>query len=404
MKLVFANNYFYLRGGSERVFFSEMELLSSRGHEIVPFCRQSGADGLSGGEGYFYFPADLRYEGVPLKARLFAAPRLVYSLDAKKKFLELLRDKRPNLIHAHNIYGRLTTSILDAARKKNTPVVMTLHDSKLICPSYLMLSGGRVCEACEGRKFHNCLVKKCHAKGFLPSVLYTLESYFNYFLGKYDWVRYFICPSRFIMAKHSEYGIPREKLVHIPNFIRISEYRPQFAPGNYILYMGRLSKEKGVMTLLKTARRMDVPFVIAGDGPSRAEYEDFIGKNNMKHVRLAGYKTGGQLKSLIRDAAFVVFPSECYENAPMAILETMACGKPVIGSDIGGVPEMVIENETGLLFKPGHYYHLEEKIEYLLARPSKISEMGRNARKLVEENYSEEGHYEKLLALYRAAS
>ncbi|MDA8388756.1 MAG: glycosyltransferase family 4 protein [Nitrospiraceae bacterium] len=404
MKIVFANNYFYLRGGSERVFFGEMDLLRGRGHSVVPFSRRYGRADAEGETGR-RFPADLRYEGVSLGARLHAAASLVYSFETKRKFLELLRGERPDLIHAHNIYGRLTTSILDAARRENTPAVMTLHDCKLLCPSYLMLREGRVCEACAGGRFHNCLIKKCHKESLPASLLYTVESAFNYLMRKYERIRYFICPSRFIKDKHAQYGIAGEKLVHIPNFIKTGEYRPQCAPGDYILYMGRLSREKGVMTLLKAAKKMGAPLLIAGDGPARAEYADFIRQNGMGRVRLAGYlKTDAALKSAIQNAAFLVCPSECYENAPMAVLEAMACGKPVIGADIGGIPEMVIEEETGLLFRPGSHDQLAEKIDQLLSSPSLTAAMGRRARRLAEERYSEEGHYKSLLALYRAAA
>ena len=404
MKIAFANNYFYLRGGAERVFFGEMDLLRARGHSVVPFSRRYGRGAANVKERHF--PSDLRYEGVSLWKRLSAAASLVYSFETRKKFLELLRGERPDLVHAHNIYGRLTTSILDAASGENIPAVMTLHDCKLLCPSYLMLREGRVCEACAGGKFLNCLLKKCHKSSFAASLLYTIESSFNRIFGKYERIRYFICPSRFIKDKHAEYGLPPEKLVYIPNFIKAGQYRPNFTPGEYVLYVGRLSREKGVMTLLKAVKKQKfkAPLLIAGEGPARAEYEGFIKQNGISRVRLAGYKTGAALESAIQNAAFIAYPSECYENAPMAVLEAMACGKPVLGADIGGIPEMVVENETGLLFRPGRHGQLAEKIDFLLSNPSLVREMGRKARRLVEERYSEEGHYRRLLALYRAAA
>lgn len=401
MKIVFMNNYYYLRGGSERVFFDEMEILKLHGHEIVSFSRHYEKNFNS--NFVSFFPSFIEYENVSILRKITTGLKLIYSLEAKDKITKMINHFMPDIIHAHNIYGRLTSSVLDAAKDRDIPVVMTLHDYKLICPSYSMLLNGRSCERCKGGRFYNCLLTRCHKGSLSASAVYTIESYFNRLFKKYDHIKYFICPSRFLLIKHLESGLPEEKLIHISNFIRVEKYDPNYKHENYILYAGRLSKEKGIMTLLKAVNGLEVSLKIAGDGPMREEYETYAKGNQLLNVLFEGYKTGDELRELFRNAAFIVFPSECYENAPMTILEAFAYGKPVIGSNIGGIPEMVVEGETGLLFGPGNPDELREKILYLLSNPSLIEAMSRKAREKTETEFNAEIHYKRLMEIYKAA-
>jgi len=399
MKIIFANNYYYLRGGSERVFFDEMRILRKNGHYVIPFSRYLPQNI----ENPDYFAPSIDYENVSVYKKLFVAFSLIYSPVCGYYFGKLLDRKTPDIVHAHNIYGRLTTSIIVAAKKRNIPVVMTLHDYKLICPSYLMLRKGKICELCKGKKFYFCLLKRCHKDSFIASAIYTFETYFNFFTKKYDLVRFFICPSKFLLQKHVEGGISEHKLVYVPNFIRIEEFEPFYNNKGYILFVGRLSQEKGISTLLKAVQNIDIELKVVGDGPLRPLCEKFVKENNIKNVSFEGYKSGDELKNLYRNAMFVVFPSECYENAPMSVLESFAYGKPVVGANIGGVPEMVKDGETGFLFTPGDYQELREKIVYLLKHPSLIKSMGQKARQLVEQKYNAERHYENLIKIYNKA-
>lgn len=398
MKIILANNYFYLRGGAEKVFFNEMELLKSSGNQIATFARQYEKNISS--EYSKFFPSPIEYEDVPLLTKLSVAFKLVYSLEARKCFSSLIQSFNPDIVHAHNICGRLTTSILDAAAEKGLPVVITLHDYKLICASYLMLNKGRICERCISGSTINCILTRCHKDSLAASSVYTVETMFNKFFGKHNIVDFFICPSRFLLKKHSKAGWPEEKLIYIPNFVRASEFEPDYSYGGYILFVGRLSKEKGLLTLLDAVKGLDVVLRIAGDGPMRAEYEKHAFDNNISNVVFEGYKSGKELKDLFRGSSFIVMPSHCYENAPMSILEASAYGKPVIGSEIGGIPEMVIEGETGMLFDPGDTEGLIEKITYMISDPARARKMGKNAREKVVNDYNAEGHYRSLLKVY----
>jgi len=205
----------------------------------------------------------------------------------------------------------------------------------------------------------------------------------------------------FSLTKHAENGIPRERLLHIRNFVNFATIEPQFEDGRYALFVGRLSKEKGILTLLTAVEHLDVPVRIVGDGPLKAEYEGFIAEHKMNHVTFEGYKSGEDLKQLYENAAFLVIPSEWYENAPMTILEAYAYGKPVVGSRIGGIPEMIDHGKTGMLFAMGDAGRLAECIGNLWSDKSLCRQMGHAARNKVEREFSSERHYEHLMELYR---
>ncbi len=401
MRIIFPNNYYYLRGGSERVLFEEQALLKQNSHCVSGFSRKH-PDNLPC-EYSDHFAELVDIENLSGLAKIKQAFKLIKNKEAAKKFRLVLQDYKPDIVHAHNIYGGLTTSVLDVAKKQNIPSVITLHDCKLICPSYLMLNDGQVCEDCKGRKFINCLKNRCHKNSLVASAIYTAESYYNKWLRKWDSVRSYICPSHFMMDKMKENGLPDDKLVYVPNFVDPDNFKPSFDAGDYVLYVGRLSHEKGVLTLLKALKGTGIPLKIVGDGPVRFQAQDFVQKNQMNDVVFEGYKSGDELAELFRNAAFLAIPSECNENAPMAILEAYAYGKPVLGARIGGIPEMIIEGKTGGLFESGNARELNEKILAMWSSKENLSMMGQAARQRLQENYSPEIHYEKLIEVYNKA-
>lgn len=398
MKIVFANNYYYLRGGSERVMFDEIESLDQLGHEIVPFSR-SHTENKNNKYENFYLPiAD--FESMNGIGKTRAAVDIVYSNPMKKAFGALLDHEKPELVHGHNIYSGLSYSIVDAAKKRNIPFVLTLHDLKLACPSYLMLNHGNICERCGSGSFWHCAAQRCHKENLAASVVNTAEAYFNKRFGKYDWISRFLCPSQFLLEKIAAVGIPREKLVHLPNALDPTIYMPHYSKGNYALFAGRLSKEKGAMTLLKAFKDLNIPLRIAGTGPMEAECRAFASFHGMCHVTFEGYCQGEKLKDLFQQAAFLIIPSEWYENAPMSILEAFAYGKPVVGTKLGGIPEQVLSDETGILFEAGNAEALANGVLNLWDDTTKIESMGRTARRRIETDFCSNRHIERLLEIY----
>jgi len=398
MHIAIANNYYYLRGGAERVLLEEKKILEAHGHQVSVFAQAHPRNEPSPYSDCF--PPFKDWQAARGPAKLAMAASIIYDRRAARCFRRFLETARPDIVHAHNIYGGLTTSILDVAKEKRVPVVMTLHDYKLICPSYLMLKRGAVCEDCKAGRFIRCLLNRCHKESLTASGVYCIESYLNRWRHKYDTVRYFICPSMFSLQKHAEHGIPRERLLHIANFAAAGP-EPRYGDGQYALFVGRLSAEKGIVTLLAAATGLDVPVRFVGDGPLAAELQDFIEDSGMTHVTLEGYKSGFDLEQLYENAAFLVSPSGCYENAPMNILEAYAHGKPVVGSHIGGIAEMVEHGRTGLRFAPGDADELAECMQLLWLDEPLRARMGRAARDKVERQYCPEAHYEQLMELYR---
>ncbi len=404
LKILFLNNFYYLRGGSEKVLFEEMRILQEAGHEVEIFSRSHEQNESSKYAGLFPPPLDTEHLGLSLKT-IRTAGELFYSHAARRGLREVIRRFRPDVAHAHNIYGRLSLSVLDELSSAGVPVVMTLHDLKLLCPSYLMLNHGSICERCKGNRFHNAVMTKCHKDSYLASSVYALETWFNYFFKKYDSVKYFIAPSMFLRNKAIEFGWDPRKIEHIPNFIDMQTIGVYGASGDYCLYLGRLSREKGVKTLLTALKelRVKTELIVAGDGPDC----DALRKKAISGALSAtftGYLNGAEVKKTIAEAKVVIMPSEWYENAPLSLLEAFAWGKPVIGARIGGIPEMIDNGVNGYLFESGNAEDLRMKLEMFLSLPREyVIEMGMAARSKVAREFSAGSHFKRLMQVYREA-
>ena len=401
MRILMANNYYYLRGGSERVMFTEMETLRAMGHEVAIFSCDHPDNIRDSNSKYFLSNKD--FETVSAGRKLGLAFQFIYSSEARRKIESYFRDFKPDILHCHNIYGRLTTTILDAAKKAGIPSVVTLHDYKLACPSYLMLNHGKPCQLCVGGNFYHCLRTKCHKESRAVSLVSTMESYYNQWFTEWYQADFLICPSRFLLEIVRKHGYPKEMLVHLPNGLDPDKFKPEFRSPGFCVYIGRLSREKGLLTLLESALEAGSPLRIIGDGPLRPELERKIKASGAAHITLEGYKTGLELETLVSQAAFVITPSEWYENCSMTVLEAMAFGKPVIASNIGGLPEQVKDGETGIVFKPGDAGMLTKAIQTLNNDNDLRVRLGKAARKRFLDIYSLEQHCNRLVELYKLA-
>jgi glycosyltransferase involved in cell wall biosynthesis len=397
MRLAFANNYLYLRGGSERVMFDEMGWLRARGVEVAAFGRRQPECADFPHAELFPPLHDLRQGG---GASWKVARDIIYNRDTGARFRRFSERVRPALLHAHNIYAGLTTAVLDAAREAEIPSIVTLHDYKLACPSYTMMNHGRLCERCVGRSFWGCLRTRCH-RGSLPaSLISTIEATFNQWRGKWRQARFLICPSRFLRDVIVRHGYPAEQVRCIPNGIDPARFTPSWEDGPYCLYLGRLSHEKGIYTLIEAMQGVKLPLRVVGDGPERQKLEARVCELGLRNVVFDGYQQGEALAQRVRGAAFVIVPSEWYENASMAVLETMAYGKAIIASRIGGIPEQVADGETGLLLEPGAVAPLREAIVSLAEQRTRRLALGRAGRARLETQFSLQRHGERLLQLY----
>ncbi|SEM27794.1 Glycosyltransferase Family 4 [Syntrophus gentianae] len=403
MKILFLNNYFYIRGGSERVFFGEMDLMRNHGHEIAEFARRHSLDMPS--KYSHFFPQDIVTDKISISwDAVRTVKEIFYSVSARDGLDKLISQFKPAIAHVHNMYGRLTTSVLDVLSQRRIPTLMTLHDYKVVCPSYRFMFENHICEDCKGARYYMAVKNHCHKNSFAASAMVAMESYFNEWFNRYKKnVRYFISPSRFLENKLIEFGWPERQIKFVPNFLDLSEFDPNYSAGDYLLYLGRLSEEKGVATLIKafTQLKNDKPeLVIVGDGPMRKELEEIT--RNHSRIRFAGYLSGSALREVTQNALAVVVPSVCYENAPISILEALAYGKPVIGANIGGIPEMIQNGVNGYLFESGNCNDLKNALEYMINLPAaEIEKMGMDARRIVERENSSESHYLKLMDIYQ---
>ena len=399
MKIALINNYYYLRGGSERVLYDDRDALTAAGHEVLPFAPQDERNDPATSAGFFPMVTDHTHTGGV--SAIKAAGNVIYSRTVGRAFAAFLKDFRPDLIHCHNIYGRLTTAILDEAKQCGIPAVLTVHDLKLVCPAYLGLRRGTPCMLCKDGGYWRCLRYKCHKQSVAASFTYMTEAYFNRSLHKYDTVVRFLCPSRFMRRALIDTGIPAERAIYHPNALNPEDYAPNYEPGEYILYAGRLSAEKGVLTLLEAVERTRLPLRIAGGGPLEPAIRARVTDRQLP-VRMEGHCTGEQLRDLYRHAAFVVLPSEWYENASMSALESFAYGKPVLASRIGGNPELVVDGESGGLFTPGDAAELASSASSLWEDRAGLVKMGRKARFFIEQNFTQKTRLKNMLEIYRS--
>lgn len=403
MKVLMVNTFNYMRGGAERCFLELTALLEREGHLVVHFCMNHEKNLPSPYQPHFVshidFPATMKDGGIAGKAKVFE--RVIYSREAVQKIKELIRETNPDIVHIHGIAHEISPSILPAIKKFNIPIVQTLHDYKLLCPNTNFVSQNQICEKCKGHRYFNVVKNRCK-RGSLPaSLLAGVEVYIHKISQIYErHVDAFISPSQFLKGKIEAYGI-ENKVIQIPNFINIEGFVPKYKPENYFVFFGRLVSTKGIQTLLEAMKQVKrSKLLVAGSGELDEALREYCLDNDINNVEFLGHLNTDEIISLLQNAMFVVMPSEWYENYSMAVLESFACGTPVLGSRIGGIPEQVLDNQTGLLFEPGNAIEMAEKINYMLDNRSIAIEMGRNARHFVENNNDPHSHYQSTIALY----
>ena len=326
----------------------------------------------------------------------------VYSLEARSAIGKLIEDVRPDIVHSHNVYHHLTPAIFGAIKSKGVPNVMTVHDLKIGCPSKLMLASDGVCERCKGGKTWNAVQQRCLKGSLALSAVAAFETTLHRMLGSYRKnVDLFIIPSHFHAAKLSDWGLPADKTRYLPNAVDVTEMVPNYAAGKRFVFVGRLSEEKGLATFVEAVGKSGVAATIVGTGPQEQELRD-IAERTGADVEFVGYQTGEALFSLIAESRALVLPSECYENAPVVLLEAYGMGKPVIGSDLGGIPELIDAGSTGLLAKAGDVESFATVLRSMHDMgDDEIAQMGRAGREFVEERFTREQYLEGLLDIYR---
>ena len=419
MKILLINNCHWRRGGSETVYFGTAELLISKGHEVVFLSFGDEKNIKTEQKEYF----------VKRRNPFYGIISYFSNGDAASAIDEVLTKEKPDIAHAHLMWGGMTASIISVLHKHGVPLVHTAHDYRMVCPAYTFRNGkGEVCEECEGGNFIHCVRNRCGKGSLIRSALMTAEMYYRnckwHPAKELDGI---IFVSKFSKQKHEESDPLFKKTNNtvLYNFTTVgNDYPPVEQDGGYYLYYGRLSEEKGIDTLLKVfSKHPELTLKVVGTGPLeeslKKKYNSaFVNINAInnsipsrtiaegnkcyQNIQFLGYHSGSELAELVRNARFVCVPSEWYENNPMTIVEAYSLGVPVIGAQIGGIPEIVEEGQTGFLFESGNVESLENAIlTSTRVNDEGYAELKRNAIDFAYNHFNGDVYLHRLLSFYK---
>lgn len=390
MKILLANKFYYPRGGDCTYILNLEELLKSQGHETAIFAMQHPENRSTPWS--LYFPREIKF--TPGLKMLDAFFRPFGTREVKRKFTKLLDEFKPDIVHLGNIHTQLSPIIAEIAHGKGIKIVWTLHDYKLLCPRYDCLRNGTtLCEACFTDK-HKVLEYRCTKNSHIASYIAYKEAQ-RWSREKLEtYTDAFISPSRFLNDKMIQGGFSKEKIYTCCNFIDIAKVqRGNYEKEDYYCYVGRLSHEKGISTLIEAAKKLPYKLKIVGGGPLHNQLAEQVAGTE---IELLGYKQWPEIKKIAGKARFCVVPSEWYENNPLSIIESQCLGTPILGSQIGGIPELIDRGWNGMLFEPGNTEELKNGIEKMFAAQFNYRQIALDAQK----RYSAETYYEELLKIY----
>lgn len=372
MKILQIHNEYKFRGGEDSVVRAEEELLKKNGNEVFKAIANNH--------------------------------HLKSFFNERKKFYQILTkiitENRIDIVHIHNVYHIIGNDIYRLIYSMNIPIVQTLHNFRFLCPAGLFMDNShQICEKCSQGSFINCTLKKCYQNSHFKSLGMSILAK----NGKNEVVKYvdrFIVLNEFSKSRFLKYGFNPDRFVVKSNFIEARKFVP--TEYNYILYIGRLSPEKGVETLIEAFIQLRMPLKIAGSGDEIYVNKLKVLAEKNKQIEFLGYVEGGIKEELIKKTKFLIIPSLCYENFPVSILDAYSFSKPIIASNIGGIPYIVKNGETGFLFEPGNFLSLKAVVEKMLEK-DRFIEMGVNGYKYFSENFTEKQNYEQLMSIYGSA-
>lgn len=406
MKIILVNYRYFISGGPERYYFNVKELLEKHGHEVIPFSIKNSRNFPSEYDKYFLDSTDdevyFAQQKKSLKTTLSSFSRMFYSRKAKKLFAQLLADEKPDLVYIMQYHNKISPSIIYAARKAGVPVIHRISDFQYMCPNALFYNDAiGVCEDCLNGKRSSCVKYRCVHNSKVYSAIKAAAKLMHDKMHVTDKIDAFVVPSSFTLGKLKQYGIPAEKLNHIPTFFNAKEENPEVSYEPFALYVGRIEKQKGLMTLVKAFAGTDRNLKIIGF--SNDSYDEELKQYlaDKKHnIEFLGRKTFEEIVPYLKTCLFTVVPSEWYDNFPNSILESFAYKKAVLATDFGSLPELVIDAETGLTFEYGNADSLRAKAEMLFADPAVAQKLGENAYRMLKEKCYPEVHYSRLEKLF----
>ena len=395
MRILAINAHGMIGGGASKVYVRGNQLLAEKGHSVAWLNIGPVQNNPAENQPAYSIP-DFA-QGSQMRKQIGLAIGYLYNRSAYRLAERALHEFRPDVVHVHNIQGQISPSVLLPFRKQAVPIVQTLHDYRLLCPAIHFLSQGKVCEACKGKKYYQCALKRCRKGELVRSSVAALGSYVSDYFYQYDrMISAYIAPSEFMRAKMIAYGYTSEKIHVLPNAYFETVPVPQGRPREHILFAGRLSPEKGIDLLVQAAKGLDAAVVIAGDGPEREHLQALAGKIGAGNVSFPGFLNATDLNRLYQTALVTVLPSRWYENGPLVILESYANATPMVGARIGAIPEFVTEGKTGFLFTPEDAADLHLVLENSIHQPGLLQQMGTSALADVAAKYSPAAYLEGL--------
>jgi glycosyltransferase involved in cell wall biosynthesis len=385
MKVLLVHGAYQQFGGEDSVVKAETELLQSHGDEVVLYGRHND---------------EIKNFNVLQKALFF--PQTIYSWKTSGEIDDVVRKVKPDVAFVHNIYPLISPSAYHVLHALGVPTVQVLHNFRPFCPNGLFYIQGQVCEECKAGNYLNAVRKRCYKDSLALSGLYAMTMGLNRMAGLVDKISGFICLTEFFRIKMREAGVPESKLFVRPNFVHAPEVQADEKTGSgYALFMGRLSPEKGCWTLIRAFEQSPLlSLKIVGTGPMEQELRDYIRNKDIRNIELLGFKRGTEKWEILRNSLCLILPSEWYENFPVTALEGFMACKPVIASRMGGLPYIVEEGKSGLLFEAGRADELARKVQYLAEHSEDARRMGACGRSLVETKYGPDQGYTNLMEIF----
>jgi glycosyltransferase involved in cell wall biosynthesis len=383
MRILSVHNQFRQYAGSDIVAAADEKLFAQHA-EVASYTRNSNEVGAAG-----------TLEKVQLGIDT------LYSRRTVREITELAVRFRPDIAYVHNVFPLISPSLYHVLHRLRIPSVHIIHDFRLWCPNSRFYVNNKTCQRCLMGNYWPAVTQRCVQGSTAYSALYAGSLYLNGKLGFKDKIGGYICLTEFARDLLLQSQIPEEKIHVCPNHIDLANYRPQYGDGKYVLYLGGLYRDKGVMTVAKAfAKLPHIPLKFVGAGDAEQELRDFIASHQLTNMELVGFKGGAEKAEYLRNSMFTIVASHCYETFGLVVLEAFASGKPVIASAIGSLPYIVRPQETGLLFEPQNSDELAEKVQWLYERPEQIDRMGRKGRAIVEQKYDSSFRYAALRNIF----
>ncbi|MFY0608239.1 MAG: glycosyltransferase [Cyclobacteriaceae bacterium] len=402
LRVLQINKYHYLKGGSDRIYLETSEMLTEHGHIVSHFSTKNPKNQPSKTSQYFVDPPDFTNSSIYQKLKL--VPSYLYSSKSEKLLSKLIEKEQPDIAHIHIFFGELSLSVLSTLKRYHIPIVMTLHDFKLLCPIHSLYDQeNHICERCSNGRYYHAIKKKCNKKTLSLSTISALESYVrDIFIPYESYINHFIAVSEFTFNKHLQFKTKlTDKISILHNFTKQNNASYANLKSDYFIYFGRLSREKGLNNLIQAfAKFPSISLYIVGEGPEESKLKQHAKFLNIQNVTFLGYKNDPELEKLIGNARFSIFPSESYESFGLGIVESFTLGTPVLASAIGGMKELIKNDITGFLFEPSNPVQLQ----FAISKASSITEvhyenMVREAQQ-ISGKFSKENHYKQLISLY----